>query len=96
MITLIFDPDVIAAVDRLGKKDRARYRKLLKAFSQLETDPTYPKLRSRPVQGASPTDWGKPVWFADVENNTPAAWRMIWAYGPGAHQISVLWVGPHP
>jgi hypothetical protein len=39
---------------------------------------------------------GEKVFEAYVENKTPNAYRVIWCYGPGKGQITVLTVIPHP
>ena len=39
---------------------------------------------------------GKKVWEAYVENKTPAAFRVLWCYGPGDKEITVLSVTAHP
>jgi hypothetical protein len=31
-----------------------------------------------------------------TENNTPAAGRVFWAYGPGRSEITILGFEPHP
>jgi len=36
------------------------------------------------------------VWQSYLENRTPAAGRIFWAYGPGKGEITILAVEPHP
>ncbi len=36
------------------------------------------------------------VWQSYLENHTPAAGRISWAYGPGKGEITILAVEPHP
>lgn len=94
MFNITYSPTVEDTLSAL--KDVKRGKKISKAFDNLARDPTYPGLRCRPVKGTEPTEWGKPVWFGDIENHTPGAWRFIWAYGPAEGELTVLWVGPHP
>jgi hypothetical protein len=39
---------------------------------------------------------GEKVWEAYIQNNTPGAYRLFWCYGPGAGQITVIAMTPHP
>ena len=39
---------------------------------------------------------GVPEMEAYLENNTPAAGRLFWAYGPDPQDITVLAIEPHP
>jgi hypothetical protein len=36
------------------------------------------------------------VWKSYLENNTPAAGRLFWVYGPGKAEITVIGLEPHP
>ena len=36
------------------------------------------------------------VWESYVEQDTPAAWRVWWYYGPAKGEITVVDLGPHP
>ena len=40
--------------------------------------------------------YGVKVWQSYLENRTPAAGRIFWAYGPGKGEITILAVEPHP
>ena len=31
-----------------------------------------------------------------AENNTPAAYRIFWFYGPGKKEITIIAITPHP
>jgi len=39
---------------------------------------------------------GFKVFQAYLENNTPSAGRVFWAYGPDKGDITILGVEPHP
>jgi len=39
---------------------------------------------------------GIKVFQSYLENNTPAAGRLFWAYGPDQGDITVLAIEPHP
>ena len=36
------------------------------------------------------------VWESYVEQDTPAAWRVWWYYGPAKGEITVVDLAPHP
>jgi hypothetical protein len=52
-------------------------------------------LRSHEIDDLS-RKHGFKVLQSDLENNTPAAGRMFWAYGPEKGDITILGVEPHP
>ena len=75
--------------------DQVKQRKVKKALGNLQKDPRYKGLRSHKyhsVHGAG----GEEVFDSYVENNTPSAWRILWHYGPGEDELTVLTVTPHP
>ena len=39
---------------------------------------------------------GQDVFEAYAQNRTPGAYRVFWCYGPGAHEITILAITPHP
>jgi len=82
-------------IEQLQHHDQRRYRKVVKCLALLSQDPTYPGLASHPyVTFKGPG--GETVWESYVEQNTPAAWRLWWYYGPTKGEITVVDVGPHP
>ena len=40
--------------------------------------------------------YGMKVWESYLENNTPGADRIFWAYGPKQGDITVIGLEPHP
>ena len=39
---------------------------------------------------------GEEVFEAYAENKIPAAWRILWMYGPDRNQITIVTITPHP
>ncbi len=39
---------------------------------------------------------GEEIFEAYAENNTPAAYRIFWYYGPNKKEITILATTPHP
>jgi hypothetical protein len=64
-------------------------------MNHLAHDPSYPGLKSHEIAELSDRE-GFRVWQSYIENNTPAAGRIYWTYGPNKGEITVLGVEPHP
>ena len=97
-------PDVKAFWDGLKKKIRSKkatkkeeklYKQLGKAMYILSQNPRHPGLQSHEISVLS-ARYGMKVWESYLENNTPAAGRIFWAYGPGQGDITILSIEPHP
>ncbi|MCS4276814.1 MULTISPECIES: hypothetical protein [Mycetocola] len=74
---------------------RKKRRRVELALEKLANDPLYPSLRSHKHVAVNDED-GVGVFGSYVEHHTPSAWRLLWRYGPGEGEITVLGVGPHP
>ena len=79
----------------LGKSDVKLFKKLVRALDHLRNDPRHPGLASHEISELSELH-GTKIWQSYLENNTPAAGRIFWAYGPGRGEITVLAMEPHP
>jgi hypothetical protein len=90
----------VTAADQLERleKDRGlakRLKAVRKAIGRLESNPRHPGLQShrfRSLFGPS----GEVVYEIYAEQDTPAAYRVFWCYGPEKDQITVIAVTPHP
>lgn len=69
-------------------------KQLKKALGHLSRDPNYPGLQSHPVSQFDAL-FGAKVFSSYIQNHTPAAHRILWAYGPKVRQITVVAVIPH-
>jgi hypothetical protein len=81
--------------DALNPEDRALFKKWAKAVSRLADDPFYPGLKSHEIADLT-RRYGRKVFQSYLENNTPAAGRTFWVYGPGESEITVIGLEPHP
>jgi len=36
------------------------------------------------------------VFESYAQNNTPGAYRIFWAYGPGRSEVTIIAIIPHP
>ncbi len=77
------------------KKDPAKLKKVKKCLGLLQKDPKYPGLNSHKYR-VMKTEDGKDIWESYVENNTPAAWRVFWHYGPSEDQLTIFSITQHP
>ncbi|MBD3393613.1 MAG: hypothetical protein GF410_16475 [Chitinivibrionales bacterium] len=88
----------LCAREEQGKLDKGElktFKKLLRALNHLSLDPRYPSLNSHEIEPLSKIA-GFKVWQSYLENKTPAAGRIFWAYGPGKSEITILAIEPHP
>lgn len=94
---LIFTNESSSQLDELeaNKGLSKKLKKVQKALGLLELNPRHPSLSSHKYHSMHGAD-GEDVWDSYVENNTPAAWRILWHYGPGSRDITVLTITPHP
>jgi len=79
----------------LNKDEEKIFKKLCKALKYLETNPSHNSLQTHDIDPLS-RRYGMKVWQSYLENNTPAAGRIFWVYGPNKNQITVIGIEPHP
>lgn len=72
-----------------------RFKAVRKALGFLETNPRHPGLNTHKYSSIRGLN-GEEIFEAYAENQTPAAWRIFWRYGPGKKQITILAITPHP
>lgn len=84
-----------ALAGTLKGDDRLLAKKFAKAVRLLGENPKHPGLRSHEIDALTRRFKAK-VFQSYLENNTPAAGRMFWVYGPGEREITVLGLEPHP
>jgi hypothetical protein len=90
-----------AKADRLDKEEIKLWKKLVKVVLLLSSNPRYNSLQSHEIDDLTRRYGkiiGKPckVWQSYLENNTPAAGRLFWVYGPGKSEITIIGFEPHP
>jgi hypothetical protein len=79
----------------ISKEDAELYKKWGKALSFLANNPKHPGLQSHEIDPLSHR-YGIKVWQSYLENNTPAAGRFYWVYGPDKGNITIIGLEPHP
>ena len=88
----------LSARKRLGlldKEEEKFFKKLLKALGFLSANPRHNSLASHEITDLS-RKYGVKIFQSYLENNTPGAGRIFWAYGPDQSDITVLAIEPHP
>lgn len=80
---------------KLGGDEEKFFKKLVKALSYLEQNPRHNSLASHEIDDLT-QKYGFKIFQSYLENATPAAGRLFWAYGPDKGDITVLAVEPHP
>lgn len=77
------------------KPEEKLYRQIGKAMYFLSQNPRHPGLHSHEITSLS-ARYETRVWESYLENNTPAAGRIFWVYGPNLRDITIIGLEPHP
>ena len=80
---------------KLGRDEERFFKKLVKALGYLAENPRHNSLASHEIDALT-AKYGLKIFQSYLENNTPAAGRIFWAYGPDKKDITVLAIEPHP
>ena len=79
----------------LDKDEERFFRKLVKALTYLQENPRHNSLATHEIEDLT-RKCGFKVFQSYLENNTPSAGRLFWAYGPDKGAITILAIEPHP
>jgi hypothetical protein len=80
---------------KLDKKEERFFKKLVKALAFLGQNPQHRGLASHEIDDLT-RKYGMKILQSYLENNTLAAGRLFWAYGPDNGDIAILAVESHP
>ncbi|HEV8232099.1 MAG TPA: hypothetical protein VGQ75_07110 [Thermoanaerobaculia bacterium] len=95
--SLIFTEEAKANLREL-ERDRGLVKRLeavRMTLAYLETNPRHSSLQTHEYKSLAGPG-GKKVFEAYAEQNTPAAFRVFWHYGPGRDQITIVAITRHP
>lgn len=97
MFKLLFTTQASQDFDHLAKEQslHKRFKAVRKALGYLESNPKHPSLNTHKYSSLQGPH-GEEIFEAYAENNTPAAYRIFWYYGPNKKQITILAITPHP
>lgn len=84
-----------AAEQTLTRDDADLARKIAKAVQHLAANPYHPGLQSHEITSLTQR-YRQKVFESYLDNNTPSAGRVFWAYGPDRGEITVVALEPHP
>ena len=79
----------------LDKDEERFFKKFVKALGFLSVNPRHNSLATHEISDLS-RKHGMKIFQSYLENNTPGAGRVFWAYGPDKRDITILAVEPHP
>ena len=72
-----------------------RLKAVKKALGYLEQNPRHPALNTHEYDSLVGLN-GEKIFEAYAENQTPAAYRIFWHYGPDKDVITILAITSHP
>ena len=71
-----------------------RLKAVRRTLARLETEPRHPGLRSHEFKSLSSVH-GVKVFESCAEQDTPAAYRAFWHYGPEKGQLTIIAITSH-
>jgi len=77
------------------KEDLVKLKKVRRCLGCLQSNPKHPSLETH-AYSSMEGESGEKVWEAYAENNTSAAWRIFWHYGPAKGEITIVAITQHP
>jgi len=80
---------------KASKNETRLYNLIGKALVLLANDPKHRGLQSHEIDVLT-ARYGTKVWCSYLQNNTPAAGRIFWCYGPEKNDITIVAIEPHP
>ena len=99
MFELVFTPGVKRELENLDKNPAKAglTKQTKKTLGFLQTNPKHPSLSTHVYHSLEhPFNPKEKVFEAYVQQNTPAAYRIFWCYGPRKGQITIIAITPHP
>ena len=74
---------------------KKRYKAVKKTIELLASNPRHNSLQTHEFSSRKGPN-GEKVYVSYAEQNTPAAYRVFWYYGPDQDQITVVAITKHP
>ena len=97
LFKLLFTDQADSDLNKLetNKSLEKRLKAVNKALGYLETNPKHPVLNTHEYDSLTRL-YGFKIYEAYAENNTPAAYRIFWYYGPDKKEITIITITAHP
>jgi hypothetical protein len=80
---------------KIDPSQQKRYKAVRKTLQFLAENPRHNSLQTHEYSSLEGPN-GEKVFEAYAEQNTPAAYRVFWYYGPGKGVITIIAITPHP
>ena len=99
MFELVFTRRAQEELERLEGTSRhaGLVKQVKKTLGFLQTNPRHPSLQTHTFHSLeNPFNSHEKVFEAYVQQQTPAAYRLFWCYGPKKGHITVIAITPHP
>ena len=75
---------------------KKRCKAVKKALKHLAQDPRHPGLQTHVYYSLPAAPKGEKIFESYAEQDTPAAYRVFWHYGPHRKKITVIAITSHP
>lgn len=83
--------------EKKSSKIEGLFKQVYKTINLLRSNPRHPGLHTHQYDSIkNPFDPKQKVFEAYAQNNTPAAYRIFWCYGPTQKQITIINITAHP
>jgi len=80
-----------------ASKEEGLFKQVRKCIQFLKINPKHPGLQTHEYSTLiNPYNPRKKVFEAYAQQNTSAAYRVFWVYGPEKEQITIVAIKPHP
>jgi hypothetical protein len=80
---------------KISPPEKARYKAIKKTLRFLASNPRHKSLQTHPFLSLKGPN-GEKVFVAYAQQKTPAAYRVLWYYGPSKGIITIFAITPHP
>jgi len=96
-LELLFSPAALRQLDALkkGSSKTKIFKAVRKTLGLMETNLRHPGLNTHKFSSLEGPQ-GEEVFEAYAQQNTPAAYRIFWFYGPSKGQLTIIAITPHP
>jgi hypothetical protein len=80
-----------------SSRDEGLFKQVRKCIQQLQVNPRHPSLQTHEFESMpNPYNSDQKVFVAYSQQNTPAAYRVFWCYGPQKEELTIIAITPHP
>lgn len=80
-----------------SSRQEGLFKQLHKCLKLLSENPRHPGLAAHEFKSlTNPFEEKAKVFEAYAQQNTPAAYRVFWCYGPGKGEVTIIAITDHP